>query len=174
MNQSQKKEGTKKRRHVEVVVFDEPRKRPRRIRQPLNLVPKQGSIRKENDQSEYDFKAIFDEVKNLGVTGFSKKEKKKLEEQRLQSLGARRPKNQKVPYPILQKIAKKKQERDEKRYEMEKAMGIVTKKKKESKSSKNKTSYGWWTDKPINIDNASNNFKLKKSDLAAIKRKIKH
>ena len=174
MIRSQEKEGTKKRRNVEVVVFDEHNKRPRNIGQPLNLVAKKGSRRKENDQSEYDFKAIFDDVKNLGATGFSSKERKKLEEQRLQSLGARKPKNQKVPYPILQKIIKKKQEKEKKRYETEKAMGIVTKKKKESKSTKSRTSYGWWTDKPISIDNASNNFKLKKSDLAAIKRKIKH
>ena len=174
MNQNQEQEWGKKRRHVEVVVFEEPGKKSRKAQKSSNFLSNKGPGRKDSDQDEFDFNSIFDDVKSLGVTGFSKKERKKLEAEKMQSLGARKPKGEKMPYPLLQKLAKKRQEKEKKRLEMEKSMGIITKKKKDIRNSKSKTSLGWWTDKPVNIDKSSNNVKLKKSDIAAIKRKIKH
>ena len=161
-----------KRKPVEVIVFEEPSKKSRLQRQSSDV--SKGSTKRENSPNEQDFKSIFEDVRSLGVTGFSKKERKKMEEQKMQSLGARKQKGQKVPYPILQQVIKKKQEKEKERQEMEKAMGIFTKKKKSSKTSKDKTSLGWWSDKPVNIDKTSNNLTIRKSDMKAIKKKIRH
>ena len=165
-----------KRRPVEVVVFEEPGKKARsdsRTSKTTSALQKKKIQEKKDTIDQEDFMSIFEDVKTLGVTGFSKKEKKRLEHEKLQSLGARKPKGQKVPYPILQQMIKTKQEKEKKHLEMEKAMGIFSKKKKETKNSKSRVSAGWWTDKPIQIEKASNNLKIKKADINAFKNKMK-
>lgn len=159
-----------KRRAIEVVVFEEPGKKSRKEgkSEDASTIVEGRNIKTD----DYDFKSVFEDVKSLGLTGFSKRERKKLEEQRMQSLGARKPKGQKVPYPVLQQVIKSRQEKDKNRIEMEKAMGVFTKKKKDAKGNKSKGVGGWWTDNPIKIERTSNNFNLKKADINAIKKKI--
>ena len=174
MSLRQEKDGDRKRKPVEVVVFEEPGRKPRTVGKSGTLSDRKELSTSTSDHNEQDFKSFFDDVKSLGLTGFSKKERRKLEEQRMQLLGARKPKGQKVPYPMLQKHIKNRKEKEKASIEMKKSMGIIMKKKKDAKNTKSKQGLGWWTDSPVNIDKASNNVRLKKSDIAAIKRKVKH
>ena len=168
----------KKNRTVEVVLFQDPSKKSeeKRKREEVKRITKAGTKfgkKPRNDKApgEADFKSMFEDVKDFGITGFSKQDRKKMEQHKAQSLGAWKPKGQKMPYPLLQSVLKKRKEREKARIETEKAMGIYVKKKQERKDKRPNAS-GWWVNKTIKIDSPSNNFKLKNSDLKAIQRKI--
>lgn len=160
----------KKRKAVEVVVFQEPGKKSRTDKDNVKSKWKKRKSNRDEKEKE-DFKSIFQDVKEFGVTGFSKKDRKKYEEKKAQELGARKPKGQKVPYPILQYAVKVRKEREKERIEMDKAMGIFNKKKKERKDRKKSAHGGWWVNEPVNIDKSSNNIKIKSSDLKVMQKK---
>ena len=159
----------------EVTVFEEPgRKRSKLSTKNSQLQDKTGSnvgtSRSNNTDAEndLDFKNIAKEVREFGVSGLSKKDKKKYMQEKAQALGARKPKGQKIPYPILQRALKVRKEREAKQMEHEKSMGIFRKKKKQSKKSDIKGSVGRWVEKPVRLEKSSNNIKLKMSEIHSV------
>ena len=170
MEPTKKRASVKKRKAVEVVVFQEPGKKSGTGQD--NIKSKQKKRRGNSDENQTDdFKSIFQDVKEFGVTGFSKKERKKYEEKKAQELGARKPKGQKVPFPILQYAVKVRKEREKERIEMDKAIGMFNKKKKGRKDRKKSVHGGWWVNEPVKIDKPSNNIKIKSFDLKVIQKK---
>ncbi|EQC39893.1 hypothetical protein SDRG_02550 [Saprolegnia diclina VS20] len=76
------------------------------------------------------FRETLDSVKSFGVTHATGKERKKLEIERIVTLGGKAPKQQKRPYDQLMAMRKAAKKREEKHAELVKASGIVTGKKK--------------------------------------------
>lgn len=154
-----------KRKPVEIVVFEDPAKPkgPKKTRNSKQLLSKN-----PKKAAKEDFKAIFNDVKEFGVTGLSKKDRKKYDEEKAQALGARKPKGQKVPYPILQYASKVRKQREEEKAELDKEMGIFSKKKKEKTAST--THGGWWINEPVKIEDGRNSIKIKQADLKKLKK----
>ena len=158
--------GPRKRKPVEVVVFEEPGRKSKTNRKRLH-------DEKDKLTEKEDFKALFNDVKEFGITGLSKKERRKIEDEKAQSLGARKQKGQKIPYPILQYSIKVRREREKQKEELEKEMGIFKKKKKVKNESKSAGQGGWWKDEPVQLDSTKNNIKVKASDLQALRKEKK-
>eukprot|EP00794_Sanderia_malayensis_P007245 gene7245-8053_t len=156
------------RKPVEVVEFTEPGK---------NRSQRPGRKRKLKDNKmedkKEDFASIFDDVKEFGITGLSKRERKKIYDQKMQSLGAKKQKGQKTPYPILQKALKIRREREKQQEELEKEMGMFTKKKKAKTEKKSIGHGGWWKDEPIKLDTGKNNIKIRASDVKSFSKRAK-
>ncbi|XP_022804696.1 uncharacterized protein C1orf131 homolog [Stylophora pistillata] len=65
------------------------------------------------DLSDLEFKSIAREVKEFGVTGLSRKDRRNYEDWKAQSLGGKAPKGQKMPYPMLMRQIKRRKEREQ-------------------------------------------------------------
>ncbi|XP_078366497.1 40S small subunit processome assembly factor 1-like [Oculina patagonica] len=98
------------------------------------------------DLEEQEFKSIAREVREFGVTGLSRKEKKKYEDWKAQSLGGKAQKGQKMPYPMLMRQIKRRKEREKEQKEREHAMGIFKKKTDKKQSAPTRASMGRWVD----------------------------
>lgn len=128
----------KKRPPPTVIVFEEPGKKKK-----SESADDKGNMRKGNkrerdreddSEDETDFISIAEEVKEFGMTGFSRKDRKKYEQQRAQSLGAKAPKGLKMPYKIVMYASKVRKQREIEDREQKREMGIFVKKKEETKS----------------------------------------
>ncbi|RMX58641.1 hypothetical protein pdam_00017976 [Pocillopora damicornis] len=98
------------------------------------------------DLDEFEFKSIAREVREFGVTGLSRKDRKKYEDWKAQSLGGKAPKGQKMPYPMLMRQIKRRKEREQEQREREHAMGIFKKKPDKKSSASTRAPMGWWVD----------------------------
>ena len=107
------------------------------------------------------------------MTGFSKVDRKKNKQLYVESLGAWKQKNEKVPYPLLMERRKKRKEKDLKQKELERAMGIFTKKKKEKNvNTRGKYNLGRWVDKSIiGKQRSRNNVFVDKKEIAKVERR---
>lgn len=98
------------------------------------------------DLDEFEFQSIAREVKEFGITGLGRKEKKKYEDWKAQSLGGKAPKGQKMPYPMLMRQIKRRKEKEKEQREREHAMGIFKKKTDKKQSASTRASIGRWVD----------------------------
>lgn len=164
---------TKSQQTVKVVVFEEP---GCKSRSGIHRQRKQDKSKQTKDNfyhAKSDFLIAAREVKQFGMTGFSKVDRKKNEQLYGESLGAWKQKNEKVPYPLLMERRKKKKEKDFKQKELERAMGIFTKKKKEKNvNTKEKYKLGRWVDKSIiGKQTLRNNIFIDKKEIAKVERR---
>lgn len=132
-----------------VIEFVEPGKQ-RRERKGMRPQVKRKRVHEKNkssrqDLDEFEFQSISREVKEFGITGLSRKEKKKYEDWKAQSLGGKAPKGQKMPYPMLMRQIKRRKEKEKEQREREHAMGIF-KKKTDKKHASTRASIGRWVD----------------------------
>lgn len=134
-----------------VIEFVEPGKQ-RRGRKGMRPQVERKRVQEKNkssrqDLDEFEFQSIAREVKEFGVTGLSRKEKKKYEDWKAQSLGGKAPKGQKMPYPMLMRQIKRRKEKEKEQREREHAMGIFKKKTEDKKQSgSTRASIGRWVD----------------------------
>ncbi|XP_028393562.1 uncharacterized protein C1orf131-like [Dendronephthya gigantea] len=153
----------------EVVVFEEPARKQRK-----KTLKRETRPNNEIDMGNISFKEIAQEVKELGLSGFEKKEQKKYKQQEAQALGAKAPKQQKMPYPLLMKCRKKKDERERKQQDLEAAMGIFKRKKKSDDRTKQiLKGTGRWVDQSKGLDSGKLKKgvrKLKQKDIAKFKK----
>lgn len=132
-----------------VIEFVEPGKQ---LKKKKSLPPgkrKQIEIKSKStreDLDEFEFKSIAREVREFGVTGLSRKDRKKYEDWKAQSLGGKAPKGQKMPYPMLMRQIKRRKEREQEQREREHAMGIFKKKPDKKSSASTRAPMGWWVD----------------------------
>lgn len=98
------------------------------------------------DLNELEFKSIARDVREFGVTGLSRKDRKKYEDWKAQSLGGKAPKGQKMPYPMLMRQIKRRKEQEQAQREREHAMGIFKKKPDIKSSASTRAPMGWWVD----------------------------
>lgn len=136
---------TKTKREPKVIVFEEPKFTSQR----QNGGPAARKKRKhEQVGNDVEFTDIAREVKEFGMSGFSRKEQRKNKQRYAEYLGAYKQKSQKVPYPLLMERVKQRKAKEEKQRNIEEAMGIFKKKKKEDKTNFTvKHNLGRWVDK---------------------------
>lgn len=166
----------KKKREPKIVVFEEPKK-TKQVNRDMLLKQRKRKLdnpdNKEDDGDE-DFVSVAREVKEFGVTGFTKKEQKRNKQSYAEYLGARKLKNQKVPYPILMERRKKQREKEVKKRELEQAMGIYKKKDKgEQDNVSKKLNLGHWVDKSNAVGKLSKrdvSMHIKKSEIFKVQR----
>ncbi|XP_044174532.1 uncharacterized protein C1orf131 homolog isoform X3 [Acropora millepora] len=126
---------------------------------------------------DFDFRAIAREVTEFGMTGFSRSERKKYEDQKALALGGKAPKGQKMPYPMLMQRIKRRKEQEREQREGENANNFVAKKSRRRKAAPPRTFKGRWVDNSAKRFDASiGKFKagvqcLSKDDLGRIKGK---
>ena len=165
----------KKKREPKIVVFEEPKKTKQVNRDTLLKRKRKLNSPDNNDEDvDEDFVSVAREVKEFGVTGFTKKEQKRNKQSYAEYLGARKLKNQKVPYPILMERRKKQREKDVKKRELEQAMGIFKKKdKSDNDSVSKKLNLGHWVDKSNAVGKLSKrdvSMHIKKSEILKVQR----
>ena len=169
----------KKDRQPKVIIFSEPGKNgnvdgnkvgntlKRKRKNPNNV---------ENIDDGLDFTEVAREIKEFGVTGFSKRIQRKDKQKYAEHLGAHKQKQQKVPYPMLMERRKKKKEKEEKERDLEKAMGIFKKKKKEDNvNTSQRLNLGRWVDKSklFGINKKDTNVNVSKHEIEKLKRSKK-
>ncbi|XP_070590045.1 uncharacterized protein C1orf131 homolog [Erythrolamprus reginae] len=130
---------------VEVVTFQRrPKKKKAKLEKPGSDVPKANMAAEESrmDTQEFHLEKARLEVHRLGITGFTKKEQRELEQERAIMLGAKPPKKEYVNYKILQEQIKGKQAAKKKENMMENKSDSLKRRKKrgheERKSKKTK------------------------------------
>ncbi|XP_037606268.1 uncharacterized protein C1orf131 homolog isoform X1 [Sebastes umbrosus] len=100
---------------VEVVTFQDPRKKPRTKQTPASdKVPALQKIteKKESDQpEELSLEKARLEVHRFGITGYKKEQQRVFEQDRAVMLGARPPKKDYVNYKMLQQQIKEKKQK---------------------------------------------------------------
>mmetsp|Transcript_2657 Transcript_2657/g.3972 ORF Transcript_2657/g.3972 Transcript_2657/m.3972 type:complete len:193 (+) Transcript_2657:21-599(+) len=72
------------------------------------------------------FRAILSSVNEFGISHMDRKTKKANEMSKIVALGGNAPKNQKMPFPLLQKIRAKKKKKEEAKIKYEAQAGIVS------------------------------------------------
>jgi len=160
-----------------VIEFIEPGKQRTHEKAVPSVKRKQLKAKNKSSQDldEYEFQSIAREVREFGVTGLSRKEKRKYEEQKVQALGGKAPKGLKMPYPMLMRQIKRRKEREKEQRDREHAMGIFKKKIDKKQNAPTRASIGRWVDNSSNGLQASvGKFKagvqrLSKADLRKIK-----
>ena len=157
----------KRKREPKLVVFQEP------CQQKRNNIRKKRSTDVGTSQIDDDsFIDIAREVKEFGISGFTRKEQKKDKQKYAEHLGARKQKQQKVPYPMLIDRAKKRKIKEGKQKELERSMGIFKKKKKEEDVKfTQKMNLGRWVDKSgLAIKGGrDNSIKINKKEIFKVK-----
>ncbi|CAG5928408.1 unnamed protein product [Menidia menidia] len=103
---------------VEIVTFQDPRKKPKRTKQtpgPVTVPAPQITDQKQDHQkTELSLEKARLEVHRFGITGYKKEEQRVFEQDRAVMLGARPPKKEYVNYKQLQqRIREKKQKAKE-------------------------------------------------------------
>ena len=167
MSEENKKiEPTNNRREPKVIVFRETNRALKSFSNKSLKRKLQNTDQNVNNE-ETNFVTIAREVKEFGITGFTKKEQKKSMQRYAEHLGARKFKAQKVPYKMLMERKKTKAEKEKKIQSMERSMGVFRKKRKEDNVKlTQKLNLGRWVDKS-SIGNFSKNnmVKVKKNDI---------
>ncbi|CAB3999938.1 Hypothetical predicted protein [Paramuricea clavata] len=156
-----------RKRQPEVIVFEEPARKQRRHNVRQERFPSTN-----HDVGSINFKEIAREVRELGVSGFKKKDQRRYKQQHAQALGAKAPKKQKMPYPLLMELKKIKDEKEQKKKELENAMGIF-KKKKSDKDKQILQGSGRWVDRSKGLDGGKFKKgvrKVKQKDVAKFKK----
>ena len=162
----------KRERQPKVIVFAEPGKNTQIINKNSTNHHKRKYMG-TGSKEELEFLNIAREVKEFGVTGFTKKIQKKDKQKYAEYLGAHKQKNEKVPYPMLMDRIKKRKVKEEKEKELERAMGIFKKKKKEDKEKiTQKLNLGRWVDKSnlIGTNRKDTNINVTKGEIEKLKR----
>lgn len=163
----------KKKREPKIIVFEEPKK-IKQVNKDMLLKRKRKLDNPDNEYDNEDFVSMAREVKEFGVTGFTKKEQKRNKQSYAEYLGARKLKNQKVPYPILMERRKKQKEKEVKTRELEQAMGIYKKKDKgDNDNVSKKLNLGHWVDKSNAVGKLSKrdvSMHIKKSEILKVQR----
>ncbi|XP_068709675.1 uncharacterized protein C1orf131 homolog isoform X2 [Montipora foliosa] len=161
-------------RAPKVIEFIEPGKEFKIKKRQFNY--KADNKLSSQDPNGFEFSSIAREVREFGVSGFSRTEKKKYEDQKAQALGGKAPKRQKMPYPMLMRQIKKRKEQEKEQREREQAMGIFTKKPGKKKKDPNRRAFvGRWMDNSSKgLEASVGNFKagvkcLTKADLGKMK-----
>lgn len=167
----------RKRPPPKVIEFVEPGKQRKKGKAP-SIKRKQLKNKDKpssQDLDDIDFQSIAREVKEFGITGLSRKERRKYEDQKAQALGGKAPKGQKMPYPMLMRQIKRRKEQGKEQREREHAMGIFKKKPDKSKKAPTRSSLGRWVDNSSKgLEASVGKFKagvqrLSKADLRKIK-----
>lgn len=160
----------KKDREPKVIVFKEPGKNKAKVKAKKR--PKK--IDAETDEED-DFISVAKEVKEFGITGFTRKEQKRNQQKHAEYLGAHKQKQQKVPYPMLMERIKKRKLKETKEKELERAMGIFKKKKKtDDVKLTTKLNLGRWVDKSnLGKISATSNNKIRVNKNDVFKKKPK-
>ncbi|KAJ4923234.1 hypothetical protein JOQ06_027641 [Pogonophryne albipinna] len=118
-------------RNVEVVTFQDPRKKPRIKQKPFSdkkPAPQKITEEKESDQpEELSLEKARLEVHRFGITGYKKEQQRVFEQDRAVMLGARPPKKEYTNYKMLQQQIK-----DKKQKAREEVQPELKKKKKTS------------------------------------------
>jgi len=167
----------KKKREPKLIVFNEPKHSKRLNNQDHPRKRKLDNLDTQKGEEESDFINVAREVKDFGITGFTRKDQKKNKQSYAEYLGARKQKAQKVPYPILMERIKQKRSKEVKERDLEQAMGIFKKKKRndEEKVSQ-KLNLGRWVDKS-NLGKLGRNrdasMRIKKSEILKVQRSKK-
>ena len=164
---------SKSSRTPEVIVFQEHVK-TKSVNTPIKRKQsrsKKGRDTESNDAESSDFVDVAREVKEFGATGFTRKENKKYEQARAERLGAKKQKQQKVPYPMLMQRIKRKKEWEEKDRQLEQAMGVFKKKKKkEEVPFQRRMNLGRWVDKStLGGKWSQTKVKINRKDLSKLK-----
>ncbi|XP_012564233.1 uncharacterized protein LOC105848605 [Hydra vulgaris] len=151
-----------KKREPKIIVFKDP---SRTLKSYKNKSLKNSKPSTEENTEEINFVSIAREVKEFGITGFTKKEQKKSMQRYAEHLGARKKKQQKEPYKLLMERMKAKKKKEDKIKSMEQSMGIFKKKKKEvNLKLSTKLNLGRWVDKSsIGNHDKNNMMKIKKN-----------
>ena len=164
----------KKKREPKVIVFEEPKKTKQIDQDKLR---RKRRLDKSNEEDDNDFVTVAREIKDFGATGFTKKEQKKNKQSYAEYLGAKKQKNEKVPYPILMERRKKQKEKEAKNREMEEAMGIFKKRKRsDDENLSKKMNLGHWVDKSTIVGKLKKkdvSMKIKKSEILKVQRSKK-
>ncbi|KAI4798598.1 hypothetical protein KUCAC02_020626 [Chaenocephalus aceratus] len=113
---------------VEVVTFQDPRKKPRIKQKPFSDKKPKITGEKESDQpEELSLEKARLEVHRFGITGYKKEQQRVFEQDRAVMLGARPPKKEYTNYKMLQQQIK-----DKKQKAREEVQPELKKKKKTS------------------------------------------
>ncbi|XP_029984222.1 40S small subunit processome assembly factor 1 isoform X2 [Sphaeramia orbicularis] len=100
---------------VEVVIFQDPRKKLKTKQTPVpeNTPPLQTKEKKHKEQpEELSLEKARLEVHRFGITGYKKEEQRVFEQDRAVMLGARPPKKEYVNYKVLQQQLKEKKQKE--------------------------------------------------------------
>ena len=167
----------KKKREPKVIVFNEPKHSKQLNKQVTSRKRKLDNPDTQEKKDENDFINVAREVKEFGITGFTRKDQKKSKQSYAEYLGARKQKAQKVPYPILMERIKQKKSKEVKQRDLEQAMGIFKKKKKNDEEKvTQKMNLGRWVDKS-NLGKLGRNrdasMRIKKSEILKVQRSKK-
>lgn len=81
------------------------------------------SSNKDDDNMEVDINKILKDIQYLGSSNMSWKERKKLENEKVVSLGGKAPKKHRIPLSVGKFQFKKQKQREEKRMEEERILG---------------------------------------------------
>lgn len=134
-HQSEPNDVAKKDNQVEVVTFQDPRKRMKTQSLPTPGIPPQMKGKKLSDQTEeLNLEKARLEVHRFGITGYKKEQQRVFEQDRAIMLGARPPKKQYVNYKVLQQQIKDKKQKEKEEVDPD----LKKKKKKKTPKVKNK------------------------------------
>ncbi|XP_046859704.1 uncharacterized protein LOC124453050 [Xenia sp. Carnegie-2017] len=160
-----------KKRKAQVVIFEEPaRKAKDKKCKKESLSSFKGG---EEMMKNYGFKEIAREVREFGMSGFGKKDRRKMKQAEAESLGARALKKPKMPYPLLMELKKIWKKKDEKQKEEDTAMGLFRKTKKQGNIRKQlPKGSGRWVERSQGLDGGKFRHgirKIQKQDILKMK-----
>uniref|UniRef100_A0A1A7Z826 Chromosome 1 open reading frame 131 n=1 Tax=Iconisemion striatum TaxID=60296 RepID=A0A1A7Z826_9TELE len=124
-------------KQVEVVTFQDPRKKLKQKTAPNKTPAPQTTELKQNEQEELSLEKARLEVHRFGITGYKKEQQRVFEQDRAVMLGARPPKKDFVNYKELQQQIKEKKQKEKEEFQPDKK-----KKKKSNQRDKKKSSSG--------------------------------
>jgi len=141
------KMASKKKKPVEVVVFENPEKKKLGKeylgkKKPLKRKGEPESEDEEPTASKpklvYDRRKAGHDIRKLGIHGFDKKQKDEAMVDLLVELGAKRPTGRRYHIQEYQKIKKQKDKEEKEREDLERQAGIKPKKKEATKKKRDK------------------------------------
>ncbi|KAM9704500.1 40S small subunit processome assembly factor 1 [Menidia menidia] len=127
---------------VEVVTFQDPRKKPRTKQTPVPVTvpaPQITDQKQDHQKTELSLEKARLEVHRFGITGYKKEEQRVFEQDRAVMLGARPPKKEYVNYKQLQQRIKEKKQKAKEDVQPDKKK---KKKKKQSNQRDKKSASG--------------------------------
>ncbi|XP_002733188.1 40S small subunit processome assembly factor 1-like [Saccoglossus kowalevskii] len=169
-----------KKRMPEVIVFEDHKRKKKRTEETSDIA--QITDGKNDQISVMSLKDARKDVRNFGISGFSYRDRRKLEEQRAIKLGAKAPKKQYINYKKYMEMLKGKRESEMKQREVDRKMGYKVAKRSSVKKNDilgdKLKRFGFWRDPTLQkgIDGQPGKFKhgiqlLKKDEIESIKKK---
>ncbi|XP_070564844.1 uncharacterized protein C1orf131 homolog [Ptychodera flava] len=175
---------TKQKRKAPVIVVFEDRKKKRIKKSDADdETEAEQTETTETSGPQLSLKQARRDVRNFGISGFSYKDKKQIEQQRAIKLGAKPPKKEYVNYKTYMEMQKEKRQAEMQQRELDRKLGLKVSKKSSGKRDKKDPlegklkRFGFWSDPTLDksFDGQVGRYRdgiqvLRKTDIEKIKK----